>query len=96
MNAYISLSYVDVILASVFLFLNALFSILLQLRLERQLVISAMRMVVQLLMVGLVLKTVFAVADEHVVLLYGFVKKTRKTPKPDSDLAAWRLKEVAS
>ena len=44
----------------------------------------------------IIVKTVFAVADEHMVLLYGFVKKTRKTPKPDSDLAAWRLKEVAS
>lgn len=37
MNAYISLSYFDVILASIFLLLNALFSILLQLRLERKL-----------------------------------------------------------
>lgn len=69
MNAYISLSYTDVILASIFLLLNALFSLLLQLRLERQLIISAMRMVVQLLMVGLVLKTVFAVASPWITLL---------------------------
>lgn len=63
MNSYISLSYIDVLLASIFLFLNAVFSILLQLRLEQQLVISALRMVVQLFMVGLVLKTVFAIAS---------------------------------
>ncbi len=69
MNAYISLTYGDVALASVFLLLNALFSILLQLHLERQLLISALRMIVQLLMVGLVLKTVFAVASPLVTAL---------------------------
>lgn len=73
MNAYISLSYIDVALASIFLLLNALFSVLLQLRLERQLVISAMRMVVQLLMVGLVLKTVFAVASPWLTLFIAVI-----------------------
>jgi putative ABC transport system permease protein len=39
--------------------LNAVLSYLLELGLERQLVIAALRMTVQLLLVGLVLKTLF-------------------------------------
>jgi len=72
-TSYIALSYVDLLLASVFLALNALFSILLQLRLERQLIVSALRMVVQLLMVGLVLKTVFSLASPWITLLAAVV-----------------------
>ena len=41
-------------------------------------------------------RVIFAVADEQMVLLHGFVKKTQKTPKPDLDLAARRLKDIAS
>lgn len=37
---------------------------------------------------------IFAVADERMVLLHGFVKNSRKTPKPDLDLAEKRLKEI--
>ena len=53
MNGYIALDYTDVLLASVFLFLNGALSIVLRLGLERSLAIAAVRMVVQLLMVGL-------------------------------------------
>jgi putative ABC transport system permease protein len=63
MTAYISLSYFDLALAALFLVLNAAFSIALRLGLERQLLVAAARMIVQLLMVGLVLKAVFAVAS---------------------------------
>src|SRR6516162_7108738 len=45
MSAYIPLTYSDLLLASIFLAMNALFSILLNLRLERQLIISATRMI---------------------------------------------------
>lgn len=38
----------------------------------------------------------FGVAGGKMVLLQGFVKKTRKTPKADIDLATQRLKEIAS
>ena len=41
-------------------------------------------------------RVIFAVIDEQMVLLHGFVKKTRKTPKPDLDLATRRLKDIGS
>ena len=41
-------------------------------------------------------RVVFAVVDERMVLLHGFEKKTRKTPKLDLDLASKRLKEGQS
>jgi putative ABC transport system permease protein len=63
MNTYISISYLDLVGASIFLILNAIFSFALKLKLERQLLVSCMRMIVQLLMVGLVLKAVFAAAS---------------------------------
>lgn len=69
MTAYIQLSYVDLAFAAVFLILNAVFSLALKLGLERQLLIASLRMVVQLLMVGLVLKAVFALASPWVTLL---------------------------
>lgn len=45
---------------------------------------------------GQISRVIFAVVDQHMVLLHGFVKKTQKTPKPDLDLAAKRLKEIKS
>ena len=71
MNSYISLTPVDLLLASIFLAMNALFSILLRLRLERQLIISALRMVIQLFLVGLVLKTIFTLSSPGLTLLAG-------------------------
>ena len=43
---------------------------------------------------GRIARVIFAVVDEHMVLLHGFIKKTQKTPKPDLDLAEKRLKEI--
>ncbi len=68
-HGYISLSAWDIVLASVFLCVNAGLSLMLRLRLERQLVIAAARMVVQLLMIGLVLKTIFALASPGVTAI---------------------------
>ena len=45
---------------------------------------------------GRIARVIFAVVDRRMVLLHGFVKKAQKTPKPDLDLAAKRLKEIAS
>lgn len=45
---------------------------------------------------GRIARVIFAVVDQQMVLLHGFVKKTQKTPKPDLDLAAKRLKEITS
>jgi len=39
---------------------------------------------------------VFCVANGRMVLLHGFVKKSRKTPRSDLDLAARRMKEITS
>ncbi len=72
-SAYIALSYWDVALAAIFLVLNGALSLLLRLQLERQLAISALRMVVQLFLVGLVLKTVFAIASPWLTLLIALV-----------------------
>ena len=38
-------------------------------------------------------RTLFIVHDEEIVLLHGFIKKDRKTPKPDLDLAQKRMKQ---
>lgn len=69
MSTYISLSYLDLVGASVFLILNGLCSFALKLGLERQLLFSSLRMIVQLLMVGLVLKAVFAASSALLTLL---------------------------
>ncbi|MEE8453482.1 MAG: ABC transporter permease, partial [Limibaculum sp.] len=68
MSNYIVLSYWDVALAAVFLILNAGLSLWLQLGLARQMLVAGLRMVVQLLAVGLVLKAVFAVGSPLVTL----------------------------
>lgn len=68
MSSYIALSYFDLVTAAVFLVLNAVFSILLNLGLARQLLIASLRMIVQLLMVGLLMKAVFAAASAWLTL----------------------------
>lgn len=73
MSTYITLSAWDIALASVFLIVNAGLSMGLRLGLERQLLIAAIRMVVQLLMVGLVLKAVFAAASLWITILVAVV-----------------------
>lgn len=60
MNTYVTLSYWDLAGASIFLFVNGMVSLKLRLGVERLLFWSALRMIVQLLMIGLVLKAVFA------------------------------------
>lgn len=77
MNDYIALTYFDVGLAAIFLILNAAISLALQLGLAKKLIFSGMRMVVQLFMVGLVLKSVFSIASPWltlgiVILMAGF------------------------
>ena len=41
---------------------------------------------------GRIARVLFCVAGEEIVLLHGFIKKTRKTPKQDLDLALKRMK----
>jgi phage-related protein len=46
------------------------------------------------LMGGRIARVIFAVANERMVLLHSFIKKTRKTPSRDLNLARKRMKEV--
>lgn len=39
-------------------------------------------------------RIIFAVIEERMVLLHGFIKKTQKTPKGDLDIARKRMKEI--
>ena len=59
----ISLSYLDLATAALLVLINAGLSLWLQLGLARQLTIATVRMVVQLALVGLVLKALFALAS---------------------------------
>jgi putative ABC transport system permease protein len=69
MTAYLTLSYWDLVAASLFLILNAVCSVLLDLGLTRTLIVSALRMTVQLLLVGLILKAVFFAGSLWLTLL---------------------------
>jgi phage-related protein len=41
-------------------------------------------------------RVLFVLEGSEMVLLHGFVKKDRRTPKPDLDLARERLKKLRS
>lgn len=62
MNA-IALSYWDLALAALLILINGALSLALSLKLERQLLIATARMVVQLILVGLVLTTLFSLVS---------------------------------
>ncbi|HEY0524049.1 MAG TPA: ABC transporter permease [Stellaceae bacterium] len=66
---YIPITYVDVATAAVLVLLNAALSFVLQLGIDRQILVAALRTVVQLTLVGLVLKTLFALASPWLTLL---------------------------
>src|SRR5437660_957008 len=57
---YIRLEYSDLVLPALLVVMNGICSLALQLRLERQLAIATIRMVVQLVLVGYVLTFLFA------------------------------------
>ncbi len=63
MTGYHPLEYSDLAWASSFLVLNAVLSVLLRLGITRSLVISASRMTVQLLLVGVALKWIFSIGS---------------------------------
>ncbi len=39
-------------------------------------------------------RVIFLIHDDRLVLLHGFVKKARKTPKPEMDIARRRAREI--
>ena len=63
MSEYLTLSYWDLVIASIFLVINGALSVWLDLRLEKQLLVASLRMIVQLLLIGFLLKAVFAIAS---------------------------------
>ena len=63
MDTYIALSYWDLVAASILVLINASLSIIFRLRLHRSLLIAAIRMVVQLALVGVVLTTLFSIVS---------------------------------
>ena len=63
MDSYIALNYWDLAAASILVLVNASLSIIFKLRLHRSLLIAAIRMVVQLTLVGLVLTTLFSIVS---------------------------------
>ena len=65
---YIMLGYGDLALAAALVLVNGVLSFALRLGLERRLFWAALRMTVQLLLVGLILKWVFASASLYVVI----------------------------
>ena len=67
------LSYTDLILASLFLLTAGILSIYLKIGIEKELFIAAARMVVQLLILGLILKTIFAHVNIWAFLAMAFV-----------------------
>jgi putative ABC transport system permease protein len=71
--SYILISDLDLILGASLLMLNAGLSMMMQLGLARQLIISALRMTVQLLLVGLVLKAVFSVGSLWMTLTLALI-----------------------
>lgn len=69
MSGYHALSYGDLVAASVLLLANAGLSLAFRLGLARQLLVAGARMIVQLLLVGLVLKFLFATTEPLWTLL---------------------------
>ena len=67
-NAYMEISLAELGLASLLILVNGLISILLKLKLEKQLLLASVRMVVQLFAIGLILKWVFAADKWYIVL----------------------------
>lgn len=73
---YVKLSYLQVALAAILIVANGGISVWLRLGLERSLLVAAVRMVVQLLLLGLVLQWVFNLNRWYVVLLIAAVMTT--------------------
>lgn len=70
---FITLDYIDVALAASLLIINGGLSIAFRLGLERRLLVAAVRMVVQLTLVGLVLKALFAASSPWLTSLAALV-----------------------
>lgn len=93
MDGYIPLSYGDLALGAVLVLANAGLSLALHLGVERRLVIAAIRMVVQLTLMGLVLATLFSHVSPlwtglAALVMVGFAGR-EATARQDRALAGW-------
>ncbi len=70
---FITLSYFDLVLASVLLFICGGLSMALKLGLERQIAVAAIRTLVQLLLIGFILKALFAAVSPWLTALAALV-----------------------
>ena len=70
---YIQLAYSDLILPALLVVMNGALSLALHLKLERQLAVAAVRMVVQLVLVGYVLTFLFAAVSPFWTALAAFI-----------------------
>ncbi len=73
MTPYIELTFADVALAAALVLVNGIVSVVLQLRLERTLLIASVRTVCQLLLVGFLLSFIFRLENPLAVLGIGAV-----------------------
>ena len=64
----VELSYLDLALAAALIIVNGIISVALGLKLERSLLLASIRTIVQLLLIGLVLESVFALRQWYMVL----------------------------
>ncbi len=94
MADYIQLGYMDIALASVFLLLNGALSLWLRLGIARPLAFAMLRMVGQLLLVGLILKKLFDIQSPWLTLLValfmaGFAAREIRA-RQERRLKGWR------
>jgi len=73
MSQYIALDYWDIAAAASLILINAGLSVAFRLGLEKRLIIAAARMVIQLTLVGLVLKALFAAASPWLTILVALI-----------------------
>lgn len=93
-GGFVTIGWFDLVLASALLAVNAALSIRLALGLERQLLVAAARMTVQLLLIGLVLKALFALASPWLtalaMLVMASVAGYEITARQEHRLSRWR------
>ena len=73
MSQYLELSFGQLAIAAGLILINGVISVLLRLGLEKKLLLASVRTVVQLLLVGFVLKWVFQVSNPFIIVGLGFV-----------------------
>ena len=94
-DQYINLSWSQVAWASALVAINAFISVLIHLGLERRLVLAAVRMVIQLVLIGAVLRWVFSLGQWYTVVphdrdVHYWQFRRRAANKP---ALPWRLAE---